>query len=127
MSRMQWSFNFKGAFVAALCAIAFGTATAEAAEALAGGGGSTNRWVATWSAAPLEPGPNMTIDSLFFNDHSQSFENQTVRNIAHTSVAAGAFAFACRMRLVTNRCASARPRWRCGVPDTQSTRPRAAG
>ena len=47
--------------------------------------GHQNRWVATWSSAPIEPGPN-TVDALFGNDHSLSFENQTVRNIVHTSV-----------------------------------------
>ena len=44
-----------------------------------------NRWVATWSSAPIMPGP-VTIDSIFGNDHSRSFENQTIRHIAHTSV-----------------------------------------
>ena len=34
----------------------------------------------------MQPGP-FTIDSrIFGNDHSRSFENQTVRNIAHVSV-----------------------------------------
>lgn len=42
-------------------------------------------WVATWSSAPGEPGPT-TIDAIFGNDHSRSFENQTVRNISHVSV-----------------------------------------
>lgn len=46
---------------------------------------SAQRWVATWSAAPGEPGPN-TIDAIFGNDHSRSFENQTIREIAHVSV-----------------------------------------
>jgi lysophospholipase L1-like esterase len=41
--------------------------------------------VAAWSSAPGEPGPT-TIDAIFGNDHSRSFENQTVRNIAHVSV-----------------------------------------
>lgn len=43
-------------------------------------------WVATWSAAPMLPGP-FTIDSRFFgNDKSRSFENETVRLVVHTSV-----------------------------------------
>jgi len=71
--------------LAAICAAAMGPAGATAAEATAGGGAG-NRWVATWSSAPIEPGPTNTIDALFGNDHSLSFENRTVRNIAHTSV-----------------------------------------
>ena len=56
-------------------------AAAQADATLNGG----NRWVATWAAAPINPGLT-TIDALFLNDHSRSFENQTVRNIAHVSV-----------------------------------------
>jgi lysophospholipase L1-like esterase len=44
-----------------------------------------NRWVATWSSAPIAPG-RTTIDAIFGNDHSRSFENQTIRHIVHTSV-----------------------------------------
>lgn len=57
------------------------SATAQADSSLSGG----NRWVATWGAAPINPGLT-TIDALFLNDHSRSFENQTVRTIAHVSV-----------------------------------------
>jgi len=71
---------------AASLVAAFGMGPAAgAADAVVPSGSSANRWVATWSAAPIEPGPN-TIDAIFGNDHSRSFENQTVRNIAHTSV-----------------------------------------
>jgi lysophospholipase L1-like esterase len=42
-------------------------------------------WVATWASAPIAPGIT-TIDSLFGNDFSRSFENQTIRHIVHTSV-----------------------------------------
>jgi lysophospholipase L1-like esterase len=45
----------------------------------------SNRWVATWTSAPIAPGPT-TIDAIFGNDHSRSFENQTIRHIVHTSV-----------------------------------------
>lgn len=48
-------------------------------------GGSVDRWVATWASAPIPPGET-TIDAIFLNDTSRSFENQTVRNIVHTSV-----------------------------------------
>jgi lysophospholipase L1-like esterase len=66
-------------------AIMAGVATAQAqVELAAGGGGHSNRWVATWASAPIAPGIT-TIDSLFGNDSSRSFENQTVRHIVHTS------------------------------------------
>ena len=51
----------------------------------ANGNETANRWVATWSAAPIAPGPT-TIDAIFGGDHSRSFENQTIRHIVHTSV-----------------------------------------
>jgi len=87
MNRSEWKFVFRGLFAAALCAATLGAApVAQAAELAGAAGGSTNRWVATWSSAPIEPGPTNTVDALFGNDHSLSFENQTVRNIAHTSV-----------------------------------------
>lgn len=57
-------------------------ATSSADKSYAG----NNRWVATWGGAPIPPGETTTIDALFFNNHSQSFENQTIRNIAHVSV-----------------------------------------
>jgi lysophospholipase L1-like esterase len=48
--------------------------------------GQSSRWVATWSSAPIAPGPT-TIDTLFKNpDRSRSFENQTIRHVVHTSV-----------------------------------------
>ena len=61
--------------VAPLCAAQTGLAATH----------SGNRWVATWSAAPQQPGLT-TIDAIFDNDHSRSFENQTIRHIVHTSV-----------------------------------------
>ncbi len=85
MNRSQKSLMH--ALAAACCAAALAVAPAAgAADAVATSGISAKNWVAAWSAAPLEPGPNMTIDSMFGNDHSLSFENQTVRNIAHVSV-----------------------------------------
>lgn len=54
-------------------------------QTAAAGSWDGNRWVATWGSAPIQPGIT-TIDSLFGNDFSRSFENQTVRNIVHTSV-----------------------------------------
>src|SRR5688572_12457466 len=51
----------------------------------AGAEGAGARWVATWSSAPVAPGPT-TIDAIFGNDHSRAFENQTIRHIVHTSV-----------------------------------------
>jgi lysophospholipase L1-like esterase len=68
---------------AALCISAQSQAQTTASL---GGDGGANRWVATWSAAPIPPGP-VTIDTLFQNpDRSRSFENQTVRHVVHTSV-----------------------------------------
>jgi lysophospholipase L1-like esterase len=57
-------------------------ATTQADASYSGG----NRWVATWGGAPIPPGETTTIDALFANNHSQSFDNQTIRNIAHVSV-----------------------------------------
>ena len=72
------------------CAAALGLSTLVHAQSVAsfgpGPGGDANRWVATWSAAPIAPGPT-TIDTLFNNpDRSRSFENQTIRHVVHTSV-----------------------------------------
>ena len=67
--------------VAPLCAAQTGLATTLDAS----GSNSGSRWVSTWSAAQQQPGP-MTIDAIFFNDQSRSFENQTIRHIVHTSV-----------------------------------------
>src|SRR3954462_9306748 len=47
--------------------------------------GAAKSWVAAWSSAPGDPGPT-TIDAIFGNDHSRSFENQTIRDIAHVTV-----------------------------------------
>lgn len=79
-------------FWIALLAFAFvatGVNTAGAQGAIAQADTSysgSNRWVATWGGAPIPPGETTTIDALFSNNHSQSFDNQTVRNIAHVSV-----------------------------------------
>jgi lysophospholipase L1-like esterase len=59
-----------------------GATLAQTAPAEFSGG---NRWVATWTSAPIAPGPT-TIDAIFGNDHSRSFENQTIRHVVHTSV-----------------------------------------
>ncbi len=66
----------------ALCAVRSATA-AGTDSVLAGGGGG--RWVATWTSAPIKPGQT-TINALFGNDLARTFDNQTVRNIAHISV-----------------------------------------
>src|SRR5689334_8881721 len=70
-----------------LATLGMSTAGAQSAAAQAESsnpGGS--RWVATWGGAPIMPGETTTIDALFANNHSQSFDNQTIRNIAHVSV-----------------------------------------
>ena len=74
-------------FLAAACAaFLFAAPAVWSAEAAATGFDvGAQRWVAAWSSAPGEPGPN-TIDAIFGNDHSRSFENQTIREIAHVSV-----------------------------------------
>jgi lysophospholipase L1-like esterase len=75
-------------FLAALCAACFCVVpaawSADAAVAAADFGAAKS-WVAAWSSAPGDPGPT-TIDAIFGNDHSRSFENQTIRDIAHVSV-----------------------------------------
>jgi lysophospholipase L1-like esterase len=58
---------------------------AQDAARASGGGGFNGRWVTTWSSAPIVPGLT-TIDAIFGGDRSRSFENQTIRHIAHTSV-----------------------------------------
>src|SRR5688572_18016092 len=70
--------------VVAMMGISAGRAQTSATQADASFGGA-NRWVATWGGAPIMPGIT-TIDGLFQNDHSRSFNNQTVRNIVHISV-----------------------------------------
>ena len=73
------------------CAAALVLATQGQAQTIAGLGGdrdygADSRWVATWSAAPLAPGP-LTIDSIFpIEDRNRSFDNQTIRHVVHTSV-----------------------------------------
>jgi len=57
---------------------------AQPAWAAADLAATSSRWVATWTSAQIAPGPT-TVDALFGNDHSRSFENQTVRNIVHVS------------------------------------------
>lgn len=79
LNRMKILQGIGAAMIAVLLMI---LRPADAAEALAAGGG---RWVATWSSSPIAPGP-LTIDAIFGNDQSRSFENQTVRHIAHVSV-----------------------------------------
>jgi lysophospholipase L1-like esterase len=81
MTRSRWTLNLLGVCVA-LCAAPFASAQQPAP---ASGGGGNNRWVATWSSAPIAPGLT-TIDAIFGGDRSRSFENQTIRHIAHTSV-----------------------------------------
>jgi lysophospholipase L1-like esterase len=73
-------------FLAACAAFLCATAPAWSADAAAASFDlGAQRWVAAWSAAPGEPGPD-TIDAIFGNDHSRSFENQTIREIARVSV-----------------------------------------
>jgi len=79
---------FKRARALVLCAATFGLALQAQAQTVAASGidGGASRWVATWSAAPITPGPT-TIDTLFKNpDRSRSFEEQTIRHVVHTSV-----------------------------------------
>src|SRR5688572_8905607 len=61
-------------------------AWAQGVENVASAGGGGNRWVATWTAAQLSPAPESTIDMMFGPDRSRMLDNQTVRNIVHTSV-----------------------------------------
>jgi len=76
-------------FLAAACATFLCAApavqSADAAATVADSAAQQRNWVAAWSSAPGDPGPN-TIDAIFGNDHSRSFENQTIREIAHVSV-----------------------------------------
>ena len=77
----QWLGTLVALCVAPLCAAQSGLTTTLDASSFNSG----NRWVTTWSAAQQQPGP-MTIDAIFGNDQSRSFENQTIRHIVHTSV-----------------------------------------
>ena len=78
--------SLKMTFACLLASLWMSTALAQSAAPQADSSFSGgNRWVATWTTAPINPGPT-TIDAIFQNDHSRSFENQTVRNIAHVSV-----------------------------------------
>jgi lysophospholipase L1-like esterase len=61
-------------------------ARAQGVDNVGGAGGGGSRWVATWTAAQLAPAPESTIDMMFGPDRSRSLDNQTVRNIVHTSV-----------------------------------------
>ena len=81
VKRMKILRGFGAAMIAVLMVILVRPANAAEATLASGGG----RWVTTWSSSPIAPGP-LTIDSIFGNDHSRSFENQTVRLIAHVSV-----------------------------------------
>jgi lysophospholipase L1-like esterase len=74
-------FTWAGA-IAAMVLPAMSQAQTTTAADWSGGG---DRWVATWSSAPIAPGPT-TIDAIFGGDRSRSFENQTVRHVVHTSV-----------------------------------------
>jgi lysophospholipase L1-like esterase len=81
MFRKPWIWKTLGA-----CALIAAALPSPAQTAVAALDGGSSRWVATWSSAPIAPGPT-TIDTLFNNpDRSRSFENQTVRHIVHTSV-----------------------------------------
>jgi lysophospholipase L1-like esterase len=79
----KWNWRSRGFFAVLLSTVMLSTAPAPAAE-LDASGAAGNRWVTTWSAAQLQPGPT-TIDAIFGNDHSRSFDNQTIRHIVHTS------------------------------------------
>jgi lysophospholipase L1-like esterase len=83
MNRSKGIWRYLAA-LAALC-VAPLCAAQGAATTLDASGSASNRWVTTWSAAQQQPGP-MTIDAVFGNDQSRSFENQTIRHIVHTSV-----------------------------------------
>jgi lysophospholipase L1-like esterase len=75
--------NWRAALLAAC--LACGSAAAETAAPALAGGGPASRWVATWSSAPIAPGQT-TIDAIFGGDRSRTFENETVRHVAHVSV-----------------------------------------
>lgn len=83
MSALKRKWKPRAALVAAM----FATFAAGlcAAQELGSRDAGDSRWVTTWSAAQIAPGPT-TIDAIFGNDHSRAFENQTIRNVAHTSV-----------------------------------------
>jgi hypothetical protein len=77
--------KFHRAIAATLCVAALTATTAVGAEAVALSGGAQGRWVATWTSAPIKAGIT-TITAVFGGDPSRTFDNQTVRNIAHVSV-----------------------------------------
>lgn len=81
MSSSTWKKRLQAAGAALLAALLSCVAAAQTVQTQSHGG----RWVATWTSAPIVPGPT-TIDAIFGSDHSHSFDNQTVRHIAHTSV-----------------------------------------
>src|SRR4051812_30188096 len=77
----------KGIIGAAACAafMMWSAGAARAAEDVVATSGGQSHWVATWSSAPIAPGPADTVDSIFGDPRYRTFENQTVRNIAHVS------------------------------------------
>lgn len=81
-SLTRWK-GMRAPLAALLLAVALSAAPAAHATGADGAGG---RWVASWAAAQLAPGPNTTIDVMFGNDRSRILDNQTVRNIVHLSV-----------------------------------------
>jgi len=86
MFSLKWNLRSRGVSAVLLSvALLSGAHAAAAVEPDAFGGPAGNRWVTTWSAAQLQAGPT-TIDAIFGNDHSRSFDNQTIRHIVHTSV-----------------------------------------
>ncbi|HEU5137590.1 MAG TPA: SGNH/GDSL hydrolase family protein [Steroidobacteraceae bacterium] len=84
MNRSQGLLKLLGALLA-LSVAQLSAAQSGAPTALDASGIHSSRWVATWSAAPQQPGP-MTIDAIFGGDKTRTFENQTIRHIVHTSV-----------------------------------------
>ena len=118
MSASKWIGRSRGVFAGCLVTLLWALQPGFAAELDASGGPAGNRWVTTWSAAQLQPGP-LTIDSLIFgNDQSRSFENQTIRHIvAHQRwrQAGEGAALEC-VRLSAIARWSAHP-WRCAVLD----------
>jgi lysophospholipase L1-like esterase len=75
-----------GVFTAAMCIAPMGSAQGVASTSQDTTGlPSAHRWATTWSAAQQQPGP-MTIDAVFGNDQSRSFNNQTIRHIVHVSI-----------------------------------------
>ena len=78
MNRSKGFLRLLGA-LAALCVAPLCAAQTGVAAQDASGSNPGSRWVAAWSSAQQQPGLT-TIDAIFGNDHSRSFENQTIRN-----------------------------------------------